>query len=548
MTQPLAKALVRIILLIALTLLMQLCWSNLPGANAQRQQSSASAAQKQAEQLFREAAALGPVYHVDMGEEPVEARIAARERGEVDREHRLVDGRWVRVRSNPMPDGGRVHLTADITAERQERQERTLVATAMGQVGDSIEIASTDYRLVYVNPAFTRLTGYTAEEVLGRTPGEILRSHQHPPEFYEEIDRYSRAGEVWQGQIVSRHKSGRLLYQDATISPIYDEAGTLAYFVCAKRDVSDRIRAEAALEESRRTHAAVLEAALDCFVSIDEDGRILEFNPAAERTFGYTLAEVRGQELHTLLIPPALRGAHVAGLKRYLETGVSRILGRRLEVTALRKDGATIPIELVVAATRHADRPAFTAYMRDLSAQKRTEAALRASEARFLAAASSMPDGLVILDAQDRIVFYNSRHPELLPPALRDTLRVGVRFEDWIRESLARGPVYHPDMGPDYAAGRLAGRDPELTEREHKHADGRWVRIREARMRDGGRVLLTTDITARRDAETRSQFETETRAADARRVGAAPGDAGTEQVRVREQVPGPRRPPRWPAT
>ena len=451
----------------------------------------------------REAAALGPVYHPEMGEEAVEARIAARERGEVDREHRLIDGRWVRVRSNPMPGGGHVHLTADLTAERQQRQERTLVATAMGQVGDSIEIASTDYRLVYVNPAFTRLTGYTAEEALGRTPGALLRSDQHPPEFYEEIDRHSRAGEVWQGQIISRHKSGRLLYQDATVSPIYDEAGTLAYLVCAKRDVSDRIRAEAALEESRRTHAAVLEAALDCFVSIDEGGRIIEFNPAAERTFGYSLEEVRGRELHTLIIPPALRRAHVAGLERYLATGMSRILGRRLELTALRKDGATIPIELVVAATRHEDRPAFTAYMRDLSEQKRTEAALRASEARFLAAASSMPDGLVILDPEDRIVFYNSRHPELLPPALRETLRLGVRFEDWIRESLARGPVYHPDMGPDYATGRLAGRDPDLTEREHKHADGRWVRIREARMPDGGRVLLTTDITARRDAEAR---------------------------------------------
>ena len=451
----------------------------------------------------RAAAARGPIFHPEMGPDYLDRRIAAREAGSVDREHRLVDGRWVRVRGSRMADGGHVQLTSDVSAERQQRQERAMVATAMAQVGDSIEIADTDYRLIYVNPAFTRLTGYTAEEALGRTPAELLRSGQHSAEFYQEIDRRSRAGEVWQGRIVSRHKSGRLLHQDTTISPVYDEAGTLAYLVCAKRDVSDRIRAEAALEESRRTHAAVLEAALDCFVSIDEDGRIIEFNPAAERTFGYTLAEVRGRELHELLIPPALRDVHVAGMKRYLATGVSRILGRRLELAALRKDGTTIPVELVVVATRHEDRPAFMAYMRDLGEQKRTEAALRASEARFLAAAASIPDGLVILDHEDRIVFYNSRHPEMLPPALRDGLATGIRFQDWIRDGLARGPVYHPDMGAEYGERRLSSRSDALSEREHKHIDGRWVRIREAPMPDGGRVILTTDITERREAEAR---------------------------------------------
>ncbi|MGE3294442.1 MAG: PAS domain S-box protein, partial [Geminicoccaceae bacterium] len=451
----------------------------------------------------REAEALGPIYHPEMGEHYLQQRIADRAADSVDREHRLIDGRWVRTRESRMPDGGRVLLTNDTTLERRLRQERSLIAAAMAQVGDSIEITDDAYHLLYVNPAFTRLTGFTAEEALGRTPGELIRSDQHPPEFFAELDRRTRSGQVWQGRIISRHKSGRLLYQDATISPVFDESGALLCFCCAKRDVSDRIRAEAALEESRHTYAAVLEAALDCFVSIDSDGRIIEFNPAAEQTFGYSAGEVRGRELHELLIPAALRGAHVAGMRRYLETGESRILGRRLEVTALRKDGTTIPVELVVAATRQEDRPTFMAYMRDLSEQKRTEAALRASEARFLAAAASMPDGLVILDAEDRIVFFNNRHPEMLPPVLREGLALGVRFGDWIRESRARGPIYHPDMGPDYAERRLATRREGFTEREHKHVDGRWVRVREAPMPDGGRVILTTDITERREAEAR---------------------------------------------
>ena len=124
----------------------------------------------------------------------LEHRIADRGLSNVDREHRLIDGRWVRVRESRMPDGGRVLLTTDTTDERRNRQERALVATAMAQVGNSIEITDTSYRLLYVNPAFTELTGYTAEEVLGRTPGEMLRSDEHEPEFYAEIDRETRAG------------------------------------------------------------------------------------------------------------------------------------------------------------------------------------------------------------------------------------------------------------------------------------------------------------------------------------------------------------------
>ncbi len=106
-----------------------------------------------------------------MGDDYLEHRIADRGLSNVDREHRLIDGRWVRVRESRMPDGGRVLLTTDTTDERRDRQERALVATAMAQVGDSIEITDTSYRLLYVNPAFSELTGYTAEEVLGSNPG-----------------------------------------------------------------------------------------------------------------------------------------------------------------------------------------------------------------------------------------------------------------------------------------------------------------------------------------------------------------------------------------
>lgn len=124
---------------------------------------------------------------------------------------------------------------------------------------------------------------------------------------------------------------------------------------------------DAARRERRDELAAVLETALDCIIIMDAAGRIQEFNPAAERTFGYRREEVIGELLAEKIIPPALREMHQRGLTRYLETGEARVLGRRIEVQAMRADGREFPAELAITAIRHGERPLFTAYLRDLT-------------------------------------------------------------------------------------------------------------------------------------------------------------------------------------
>ena len=143
-------------------------------------------------------------------------------------------------------------------------------------------------------------------------------------------------------------------------------------------------------------------------------------------------------------------------------------------------------------------RPWLEAVREAFADRRAYEARLAASEERLKAAAESIPDGLAIFDAEDRFVFVNSRYPQHITPALAERLRLGVRFEDWLREGLADGPVYHPDMGEDFLERRLALHREERAEHEQELVDGRWLRLREARMRDGGRVLLTTDVTASR--------------------------------------------------
>src|SRR5712691_9993062 len=98
-------------------------------------------------------------------------------------------------------------------------------------------------------------------------------------------------------------------------------------------------QAKEALRASEARQAAVLEASLDGVITIDHLGRIVEFNPAAERLFGHRHADVLGKDLAELIVPPALREAHRRGLARYLATGEGPVLGRRVEMPALRADG-----------------------------------------------------------------------------------------------------------------------------------------------------------------------------------------------------------------
>ena len=143
-------------------------------------------------------------------------------------------------------------------------------------------------------------------------------------------------------------------------------------------------------------------------------------------------------------------------------------------------------------------RPWFDAVSAAFAGARTYQARLAESEARLKAAAESIPDGLAIFNSEDRLAFYNSHYPEHLVDGLRATMALGKRWSDWGREAATLGPLYHPEMGEAYLERRIEDRSLAALDREHRLADGRWVRVRESRMRDGGRVLLTTDTTVER--------------------------------------------------
>jgi PAS domain S-box-containing protein len=125
----------------------------------------------------------------------------------------------------------------------------------------------------------------------------------------------------------------------------------------------------------------VIQTALDCIITMDSAGKVLEFNPAAERTFGYRRDDVVGQVMSDLIIPPAYRELHRKGLERYCATGEAHVIGKRIEIVAQRADGTEFPVELAINVVRQEGSPIFCGYLRDLTERKNAEAERGAKEA-----------------------------------------------------------------------------------------------------------------------------------------------------------------------
>jgi PAS domain S-box-containing protein len=142
------------------------------------------------------------------------------------------------------------------------------------------------------------------------------------------------------------------------------------------RSETARLDAEEMLRVSEAKSSSVIASALDCIVTMDDRGNITEFNPAAEKTFGYRRNDALERPLAELIVPPPLREAHRAGLARFLATGEGPLLVRRLEINGLRADGTELPVELIIVPSLVHGQRSFTGYMRDLTERKAAEEAI----------------------------------------------------------------------------------------------------------------------------------------------------------------------------
>ncbi|HEY7255157.1 MAG TPA: PAS domain S-box protein [Solirubrobacterales bacterium] len=176
-------------------------------------------------------------------------------------------------------------------------------------------------------------------------------------------------------------------FADRKLEPDQELLNTLEVVGAQLGQLIERRRAEETGVAVERRHRATLEAAIDCVITMDHNGDVLEFNPAAETTFGYTSEEAVGREMATLIVPEELRDRHRRGLRRYLDNDEPVLLDRRIEIEAVRRDGSRFPVELTITRIDVPGAAVFTGHLRDITDRLEAERELRESRTRLVEAA-----------------------------------------------------------------------------------------------------------------------------------------------------------------
>ncbi|MFG1359900.1 PAS domain S-box protein [Xanthobacter pseudotagetidis] len=174
---------------------------------------------------------------------------------------------------------------------------------------------------------------------------------------------YGTLGRMYLEEVVTPYRAE----PDGPIAGCFGVARDLTALKLQELEIARRIEQQI---EAEAYHATIVGTALDAIVVVDDAGLVVDFNPAAEHTFGYARERAVGQPIADLIIPPEFREAHASGMRRYLTSNISHVVGKRLELPAIMADGTRIPIELAITDVTRGERRLFAAHMRDLSAAK----------------------------------------------------------------------------------------------------------------------------------------------------------------------------------
>ncbi len=229
-----------------------------------------------------------------------------------------------------------------------------------------------DYRFLEVNPLFEKQTGL--KDAVGRTAYSLVPDLE--PKW---LETYAEVALEGKAQRFSMGSNAMGKWFDVFATPMKP----LGTFALVFKDITQDREQAVNLRSSEERKAAILGSAIDCIITMDHQGNIVEFNPAAEKNFGYKAADVIGQNLADTIIPERLREAHWKGFERYINTGEARVLNQLIELPAMRADGSEFPAEVSINSIRSTNGPPFfTAFLRDITERKKTEEALREADRR----------------------------------------------------------------------------------------------------------------------------------------------------------------------
>ncbi|MEO8434787.1 MAG: PAS domain S-box protein [Pyrinomonadaceae bacterium] len=310
---------------------------------------------------------------------------------------------------------------------RQLQQAEEKYRAIFDNAIEGIFQSTIDGRFITANPAMARILGYDSPEEMIATVTDVAHQLYVDPKKRVEAARIQEERGVLLGfEFEAYRKDGVRIWLSANRRSVRNEKGEEIYREGSVEDITERKRAEQALTESDSRKEAILKSALDCVITVDHEGKIIDFNPAAEHTFGYRSENVVGRLMADLIIPVSYRPHHQAGFARYLATGRSAILGKRQEVTAVCEDGTEIPVELTITMIGDLPRPTFTAFIRDLTERKRWEAELRRSEERYRDLVENAHDLIYEHDLEGNYTSSNKAGERITGYSLEETLKMNL--------------------------------------------------------------------------------------------------------------------------
>ncbi|MBT3048411.1 MAG: GGDEF domain-containing protein [gamma proteobacterium symbiont of Ctena orbiculata] len=278
-------------------------------------------------------------------------------------------GAWYLASNSYTNEGGIVCVRSDITESKQAEVNLRKLGRVLEQSPTSVMITNTKGDIEYVNPRFEKVSGYSAEEVLGENP-RILKSGDKTREEYKAMWDALLAGREWRGIFHNKRKDGSIYWESASISPLRDERGQITHFIAVKEDVTTQKRAE----DQLRMNATVFDTTSEGIMVTDADNIIKTVNPAFTRITGYSAEEVVGQSPSILS-----SGRHE---EEFYEELWNSVLHKRYwsgEIWNRRKDGSVFPEWLSIAAIPDDDGIAkeYVAVFSDISKHKENEEQIR---------------------------------------------------------------------------------------------------------------------------------------------------------------------------
>ena len=210
---------------------------------------------------------------------------------------------WIRGRAFFGLEGQRLKISGiamNIDERKQAEERLRLLAAALQEAGNAVVLTDNQGAILWVNRAFTHMTGYAGDEVIGRNP-RILRSGEQDTAFYRLLWNTITAGEVWHGEIVNRKKDGSLYPEEMTIAPVRSQSGTISHFVGIKQDISERKLAEKALQAAEAKYRSIFENAVLGIWQTRPNGEFITVNPALAKMAGFSSPEEFQTHYHSAI-------------------------------------------------------------------------------------------------------------------------------------------------------------------------------------------------------------------------------------------------------